>query len=79
MPLLSVEPADLARAAPDVYLATPESRVSLSALSADDELATLPAVINERVIIIDPALLTVSGPDIIPTIHELVAILHRAS
>lgn len=72
----SVEPAELAAAAPDVYLATIESRVSLASLSADEELATLPAVIGERVVIIDREILGVSGPDVIATIEELAEILH---
>ena len=74
----SIEPEELAQAAPDVYFATPESRVSLAVLSEDDDLATLPAVISERIVIIDPELFSVSGPDIIPTIEELADILHPA-
>lgn len=75
----SIEPVDLAAAAPDVYLATVESRVSLASLAADEHLATLPAVIGERVVIIDREILGVSGPDIIATIEELAEILHPDS
>ena len=72
----SVEPADLVVAAPDVYLATIESRVSLASLQSDELLASLPAVRAERIVIIDREMLSVSGPDIIATVEELAGILH---
>ena len=75
----SVEASELADAAPEVYLATVESRVSLASLASDDALANLPAVLSERVVIIDRGILDVTGPDIIATIEELAEILHPAA
>ncbi len=72
----SIEPEELAAAAPEVYLATVESHVSLASLSADESLATLPAVLSERVVIIDREIFGVSGPDLIATVIELAEILH---
>ena len=72
----SVDPAELAVAAPDVYLATVESRVSLASLEEDELLGSLPAVLGERVVIIDRGMLDVGGPDIIAAVTELAEILH---
>lgn len=71
-----VEAIDLAQAAPEVYLATADSRVSLASLESHDTLGAIPAVLEERVVIIDRELLDVRGPDIITTIEELAEILH---
>ena len=66
----------VAVAAPDVYLATVESRVSLASLEEDELLGSLPAVLGERVVIIDRGMLDVGGPDIIAAVTELAEILH---
>jgi ABC-type Fe3+-hydroxamate transport system substrate-binding protein len=72
----SVEAVELERVAPDIYLATPESRVSLARLQADEQLSGIPAVISERVFVIDDAILNVGGPDVVQTINDLIDILH---
>ncbi len=72
----SVETFELERVAPDVYLATPESRVSLARLQADEQLNGIPAVVSERVFVIDNAVLSVGGPDVVQTINDLIDILH---
>lgn len=72
----SVETVELEQVAPDVYLATPESRVSLAGLQANEQLNRLPAVVSERVFVIDNAILSVGGPDVVQTINDLIDILH---
>lgn len=73
----SVDADDLAAAAPDVYLATIESRVTLETLQANEDLNALPAVVSRRVFVIERESLTVGGPDIVSTLEELVALLHE--
>ncbi len=76
LPGASVDALELVSAGPETYLATVESRVTLTALQADDRLRTLPAVVTGQVYVIDRESLDVGGPDIVATLEELVAMLY---
>ena len=69
-------PEQIATAAPAVYFATAESRVTLAALRADSDLGTIPAVLDERVVIVETGDVTVLGPSALDTLELIAAALH---
>ncbi|MCY4086046.1 MAG: ABC transporter substrate-binding protein [Actinomycetia bacterium] len=69
-------PEQIAAAAPAVYFATAESHVALAALRADSDLGTIPAVLDERVVIVETKDVTVLGPGVLDTLERIAAALH---
>ncbi|MEZ5100494.1 MAG: ABC transporter substrate-binding protein [Thermoleophilia bacterium] len=71
-----LEPAAVAAAAPDVYLATSSSRQTLEGLRADPVLAGTPAATDGRFAIIPADAVDVAGPGIARGLEAVAAAIH---
>jgi iron complex transport system substrate-binding protein len=69
-------PARLRRLAPDVYLATSDSRLSLAQLRADARTARLPAVRRGRFAVLPAELVLRSGPRVGRALERVARALH---
>ena len=63
---------------PEVYLVTPESAKSVAAVAKRPGFAAIPAIENDRVVLVDGDLVTRAGPRVIEGLRELAEALGTA-